>query len=393
MDMITPRHDPAAAAPQPSGTALLAEITAGVASGDDLHAVLQHFLEPLVRLAGARAGAVRVLAEGDAECLRLVGQVGLPRGLCEIERSVDRHCGFCGQAADTRSVVWAADLGGCVRSMPGLDPGWHMLAVPLQHRGRVLGVYNLFFDDDEPPRPEVSALLNAVGGLLGLALHNARLEAEHLRASLLKERAVMAAEVHDSVAQTLSFVKMRLPLLQDSMLAHDDARSCRYLADVRQAVGDAHASLREIIDHLRTRIDPRGLGPALEALAARFGERSGIALDYVNDLPTLTLGPEGDTELYHVVQEALVNIERHAGARHAWLHVQPAAEGAVAVQVEDDGIGLGGGAAAAGAGHHGLSIMRDRAGRLGARLTVEGRHGGGTCVRLLVGRGGTGGPA
>ncbi len=382
MDMISLRSESANTPPREHGTALLAEITAGVASGDDVHQVLQHFLEPVVRLADARAGAVRVLADDAEDCLELVGQVGLPQGLCEVERTVDRHCGFCGQAADTRSVVWARDLGGCHRSLRGLDAGWRMLTVPLQHRGRVLGVYNLFFEGDEPPRTEVTALLKSVGELLGLALHNARLEAEHLRASLLKERAVMAAEVHDSVAQTLSFVKMRLPLLQDALLAHDDTRSCRYLADVRQAVGEAHASLREIIDHLRTRIDPRGLGPALDALAARFTQRSGIALDYRNGLPLLSLGPERDTELYHVVQEALVNIERHAGARRAWLRLQAGRDG-VEVEIGDDGVGLANDAPVGG-GHHGLAIMRDRAARLGATLAVDGRPGGGTRVRLQL---------
>lgn len=372
----------AGASPHAGGPALLAEITAGVANGQDLHDLLQHFLAPVATLAGARAGVVRVLGDGDDTRLRLVGQIGLPQGLCDSERSVDRHCGFCGVAADTRRVVWANDLAGCVRSMPGLDARWRMLVVPLQHRGQVLGVYNLFFEGDRALRDEVSTMLKAVGDLLGLALHNARLEAEHLRASVLKERAVMAAEVHDSVAQTLSFIKMRLPLLQDAMLAHEDARSCRYLTEVRQAVGDAHASLREIIDHLRTRIDPRGLGPALDTLVGRFAQRSGLALDYRNDLPTLTLGPERDTELFHVVQEALVNIERHARARHAWVRLRPVAEG-VEVEVEDDGVGVGAAPEGA-AGHHGLAIMRDRAARLGAMFTLEGRPGGGTRLRMVV---------
>lgn len=383
MNALKASHESCPAGRRQGGNGLLAEITAGVSASAALHEVLQRFLEPVVRLAGADAGAVRVLAGDDEERLQLIGQIGLPAALCEGERSVDRHCGYCGQAADTQRVVWAGDLLSCARAMPSIDAAWRMLAVPLQHRGRVLGVYNLFYEGAAAPEPGVEGMLRSVGDLLGLALHNARLEAEHLRASLLKERAVMAAEVHDSVAQTLSFVKMRLPLLQDALLAHDDARSCRYLADVRQAVGDAHASLREIIDHLRARIDPRGLGPALDALAARFAERSGIALEYGNRLPLLTLGPERDTELYRVVQEALANIERHAGAQRAWLRLQPAEAGGVELQVDDDGVGLDGNAPAA-EGHHGLSIMRDRAERLGARFAVQRRPGGGTRVRLVV---------
>lgn len=87
-------------------------------------------------------------------------------------------------------------------------------------------MYNLFYSQAREPGEDVLALLKSVGELLGLALHNARLESENLRATLLHERQLMAAEVHDSVAQSLAFVKMRLPLLRDAMQTRDDARAC-----------------------------------------------------------------------------------------------------------------------------------------------------------------------
>jgi two-component system, NarL family, nitrate/nitrite sensor histidine kinase NarX len=376
----------AGAGTRPSGSALLTEIAADLAAGGDLRELLVRFLEPIVQLAGAQAGAVRVLSEaGDR--LHLVGDIGLPGALCTAEQSVDRHCGFCGDASDSQRVVWADDLAACSRHTAGrffAQPGRRMLVVPMPYRGHLLGICNLFFDRGAVPPPEVGALLKSVGELLGLALHNARLEAENLRASVLHERQAMAAEMHDSVAQTLSFVKMRLPLLQDALQSHDDARSARYLDDVRQAVGEAHGSLREIITDLRTRIDPRGLGPALEALAARQRERTGIALKVLNRLPTLSLGPERDAELFHVVREALVNIERHAGARRAWLRLRPARVG-IEISIEDDGVGPPlASVQNARSGHHGLVIMQERAHRLGAALTVSARPGGGTRVRLRL---------
>lgn len=369
-----------------AGSALLTEIAADLSAGGDLRALLSRFLESIVQLSGAQAGAVRVLSEaGDR--LHLVGDVGPPGALCSAGRSVDRHCGFCGDAADTQRVVWADDLAACSRHTTGrffARPGRRMLVVPMPYRGQLLGVCNLFFDRGVAPPPEAGALLKSVGELLGLALHNARLEAENLRASVLHERQAMAAEVHDSVAQTLSFVKMRLPLLQDALRSHDDQRCSRYLDDVRQAVGEAHGSLREIITDLRTRIDPRGLGPALEALAARQRERTGIAMKVLNRVPAFTLGPERDAELFHIVREALVNVERHAGARRAWLKLRTVRAG-VEISVEDDGVGPPVATAPdARAGHHGLTIMQERAHRLGAALAVSARPGGGTRVRLRL---------
>jgi two-component system nitrate/nitrite sensor histidine kinase NarX len=376
----------AAQGARPAGSAILAEITADLAAGSDLRELLNRLLDPIVRLAGAQAGAVRVLSD-EGGSLRLVSDVGLPGSVCGAERSVDRHCGYCGEAADAQRVVWASDLSRCSARNHGEYFGRdcrRMLVVPLQHRGRMLGVYNLFFDSDAEPSPDILALLTTVGGLLGLALNNAQLEAENMRAIVMQERQAMAAEVHDSVAQTLTFVKMRLPLLHDAVVAHDDARALKYLSDVREATGEAHASLREIVTHYRTRLDARGLMPALDALAARFPRRTGIDLTFANRVRGLKLPAGDESEVFHIVQEALANIERHSGARHAWLTVEPTLAG-VELRVDDDGNGPTPRVAAGdGGSHYGIGIMCERAQRIGGELSVAPRPGGGTRVRLAL---------
>jgi len=361
---------------------LLAEIAAGLATGSDLAPLLERFLEPVVRLAGAQAGAVRVLSEaGDR--LQLVGSVGLPDDLSSRGTLADRHCGHCGHAADGQALVWATDLRDCSARSGSSYFGQgcqRLLAVPLQHRGRTLGVYNLFFAGDKEPPPEVQQILRSVGELLGLALNNARLEQEHLRSTLLQERQAMAAEVHDSIGQSLAYVRMRMPLLHDAMHAHDDDRAQQYYDEVRRAIGQAHASLRGIITHLRAPMDPNGLVHALGASADGFRRSTGAELDFVNELPGLRLPHEQEIQVFHIVQEALTNVARHAGAQHARLHI--AAEGAAAVQVvvEDDGSGLP--ARGVGSSHYGMEIMAERARRIGGALEVGARPGGGTRVRL-----------
>lgn len=379
---------PASIAARAAEGGILAEITAGLASGGDLGELLQRFLDPVVRLAGARAGAVRVLSVGG-QALELVGELGLSRRLCGDERSVDRHCGVCGRAASGQPLVWAGDLSSCsARTRDGLlEQGCRqLLAVPLQHRGRILGVYNLFFADSAPhPGPEVVSLLRSVGELLGLALDNARLEQQQLRATLLAERQAMAAEVHDAVAQAVAFVKMRMPLLEDALRAHDEARALQYCDDVRSAATQAHASLRAVLTQLRAPMDPLGLQHALQGAVARFRSTSATALEVVNELPALQLAPDHEAQVFHIVQEALSNIARHAAARHARLHIGHA-DDEVQVVVEDDGAGLHASDSAGSHGHYGLQIMSERARRLGGRLDVGARTGGGTRVRLAFPR-------
>ena len=100
------------APPPPPPAALLAEITAGLAAGRDLCELLHRFLAPVVQLAGAQGGAVRVLSAAG-EQLHLVGAIGVPAAMCSEEASVPSRCGFCGDAVAGSRVVWATDLGAC----------------------------------------------------------------------------------------------------------------------------------------------------------------------------------------------------------------------------------------------------------------------------------------
>jgi two-component system nitrate/nitrite sensor histidine kinase NarX len=366
----------------------MASLTAELTSGDDLGSLLMRFVEPLVRVAGANGGALRVLEEPGGG-MHLVGGVGLPEGVLQAERNVEAHCGVCGAALDSHEPQWSDELARCARRSGGQYFGAacrRVLAVPLQYRGRRLGLINLFFEHGHEPGADVLTLTKTVGELLGLALDNARLERENLQARLLAERQALAADVHDSIGQQLAYIKMRLPLLHDAIGANDRAAAERYFDDVRAAVGQAHAGLRGILTQARVPADPLGLAHAVQVSAESFRRGSAVQLDLYNHLPQLRLAPEREAQVFHVVQEALANVARHAGARHAWLRISAVPGGQVSVTVEDDGSGLNvadAQRARHGGSHYGLAIMRERAARLGGTLHVGPRPGGGTMVRLL----------
>lgn len=373
----------------PPAAGLFAEITASLTDGEQLETLLGQFLAPIVHLAGAQAGLVRILCD-DGEHMQLVGDMGLPAEVRLSELSVDRHCGSCGIAADGDQLVMTRDLHGCASHSPGNHYfGEHckrMLAVPLRHRGKVLGLYNLFFDTEAELGADILSVLRSIGELLGLALHNARLERENLCATVMAERKFLAGEVHDSIAQTLVYVNMRLPLLQDAFLRHDDALSMKYFSDVEQAMGSIHANLREILTNFRTVMDPQGLLHALKGMVEDFKGRTGIVLECVCETLDLALSMEQEVQVFHIVQEALANVGRHAQARRAWLTFRHD-RGRLEILIEDDGRGLActsAGSSLSGESHFGLGIMRERAERLGGTLEVGPRAGGGTRVQLSV---------
>lgn len=370
---------------------IFAEITAGLSNGSELESLLGQFLEPIIHLAGAQAGMVRTLS-GDGEHMQLVGDIGLPAGVRLAELSVDRHCGTCGIAADSDALTWSVDLRACAKHNQNGDffgQYWQrMLAVPLRHRGQLLGLYNLFFHTEAELGADILAVLRSIGELLGLALHNARLERENLHATVMNERKFLASEVHDSIAQSLVYVNMRLPLLQDAMLKHDDPLSMRYFSDVKRAVADVHANLREILTNFRTSMDPQGLLPSLKGMADGFEGQTGIELTFQSDVSKLDLSADQEVQVFHIVQEALANIGRHSMARHASLRIGYK-EQELEVLIEDDGrgvtvSGLTGQERLLSEPHFGLAIMKERAQRLGGQVEVRARAQGGTQVRLNI---------
>jgi two-component system nitrate/nitrite sensor histidine kinase NarX len=373
---------------------VVSALTAEHAPDSGLEPLLERFLTAIVALAGAQAGAVRVLAD-DGKTMRLVASQGLPAGVSEAERLVAIDCGVCGAAAGAVIVGWVKNVDSCAKQTKhtyfGLECR-HILAISLPYGGQVLGIYNLFFEVAPIIDPQMEVMLRLIGQLLGLALHNAKIERERLRITVMKERQEMVNEVHDTIAQTLAYVRMRLPLLNEAMLAHDDERSLKYLSDVKQGVGEVHDNLREVMTYFRTRMDPLGLLHALQGVAAGFMDRVGISLEIRNSVPALNLSDEQEVQVFYIVQEALANIAKHSMARRAVVVIAKD-QNLLEFLIEDDGLGMDEPAvstlvtAARGmeaSSHFGLEIMQSRAKRIGGSLMVGRNDGGGTRVRLLV---------
>ena len=385
---------PATSASPADVGSIVAGLTAVRAADNDLEPLLERFLVSIIALAGAQAGAVRVLTD-DGQYMRLVAQQGLPPDVLTTERLVKRDCGMCGIATSADVLGWVDDVRSCARHSTESYFGLQcksVLAISLPHDGQMLGIYNLFFEADAHLSAQTQTVLRLIGQLLGLTLHNARIERERLRVTVLKERQEMLHEVHDAIAQTLAYVRMRLPLLNDAMLAHDDQNSIKYFSDVRSAVGEVHDNLREVMTYFRTRMDPLGLLHALQGIGDGFFDRTGITLEIRNSVQNLNLSDQQEVQVFHIVQEALANIAKHSMARHAVLTIDKTPQ-RLEFLIEDDGLGLAAPSVStivtmakgfAPPAHFGLEIMQGRAQRLGGSIEVGMNEGGGTRVHLVL---------
>lgn len=362
---------------------VLAEIASSMNSDANTEQMLMRFLEIMVRISGAKAGAVRVMT-ADGAHLRMAGSIGLPPALVERERYVPLECGICGKATLSQGTESSSVLEVCQKQVRHLYVAHQcrtVYAVPMRHKGKVMGVYNLFMGTDAALPEDIRYLFNSISEHLGMALENSRLTRENMRISLMNERTMLANQIHDSLAQTLAYAKMRLSVLNEAMADGDEGKSNRYLSEVEEAVDMAYSELRNLITQFRDRIDPRGLVPALQEMAASFSKKANADVDFLNVAQDVVMSPDEEIQVYHIIQESLYNICKHARARHVVVTLDLRGDHYV-VNVADDGVGLQQNAASNMGKSFGLTIMHERAAKLNGKLSIESRPAGGTIVRL-----------
>ena len=281
------------------------------------------------------------------------------------------------------SVSDAACAGIDVSRLASDEPGAGTVAVPLDHKGVNLGVIRLFTESlGLVESRERHRLLLSVGRHLGMSIAKARTDDESKMLSIVRERAVIAYELHDSLAQTLASLRLQADMLADSLAETGDGRIPTELARIQTTLEAANVELRELIAGFRAPVDGRDLRTALEEMTARYTARSKLTvhLQIDGELPELPAGPQ--FQVVRIVGEALANACAHSGGNLARVLVRSEAA-SVRVLVEDDGEGFSMPPCDAALGQHiGLSVMRERARWLGGTLAIESEPGEGTRVTL-----------
>lgn len=220
-----------------------------------------------------------------------------------------------------------------------------------------------------------------LSGILGRALERVLRRQDEHRLAVLEERATIARELHDSIAQSLSFSRIQLLRLQravDSGQPRDMLSSIT--AELREGINEAYRQLREVLTAFRLQVNASGLAGAVEEAVRAFESRTGIRVKLVNRYLGAELTANELVHLTHILREALMNIEKHARASEVVVMLEGLGNGGFRLLVEDNGVGIP--EHAERAAHFGLSIMAERATALGANLSCERRIEGGTRVEL-----------
>jgi len=223
-------------------------------------------------------------------------------------------------------------------------------------------------------------LLEALSRHIGVAIGAERRIEQNRRVGLLEERAVIARELHDSLAQSLAFMKIQVSRLQTLIKTPEKRPEAeQVLLELREGMSSAYRQLRELLSTFRLKMDGQDLGAALAQTVNEFAERGEMNLSLTHHLEGCPLSPNEEIHVLHVVREALSNVLNHAHASNARVNLSCLADGEVEVVIDDDGQGI---VKSADVHHYGMTIMEERARTLAGVVRYEARPGGGTRVVL-----------
>jgi two-component system nitrate/nitrite sensor histidine kinase NarX len=221
-------------------------------------------------------------------------------------------------------------------------------------------------------------LVNTLLEQLTSTLMLARQAEDQQQLMLMEERSAIARELHDSLAQSLSCLKIQVACLQmhQERLCEEDAA---LLQQMREELSTAYRQLRELLTTFRLTLNTPGLRAALQHTVDEFSRRMGLAIDFDYQIPPRSVPANQGIHLLHIAREALNNAYKHAKATQVSLSLH-ASEGEITMSICDNGEGISPDAERQ--NHYGLIIMQDRASTLHGQCRVARRPDGGTEVTV-----------
>jgi len=361
----------------------LLEVTNLVTRAVTLNELAAGFTQRVARIAHADGVALRWSDETNRSYLMLASQ-GLPQAMVEAEHCLtagDCHCGSPQAAPGARVIpiraMQPARMSHCARA--GFET---VVSVPIRLHERLMGEVDLFFHAQIDISEAERSLFEALAVQLAGAMENLRLNALGLEAAVSQERGFLARELHDSIAQSLAFLKIQVQLMRDAIAKGDPQQVQHVLGEIDVGVRESYGDVRELLMHFRTRANAEDIEPALHTTLRKFEHQTGLKASLTMQGDAMPLTPDTQIQVLHIVQEALSNVRKHARAGRVWLDVQKQPQWRF--EVRDDGLGFGGRNEAVDETHVGLRIMSERAERLGAHFEVLSTPGRGTSVVLTL---------
>lgn len=294
-----------------------------------------------------------------------------------------RYCQVQTESASVLHGVKEEEVARACQPSRTPDDHAHSISQPLVvaegHLGYLLAQFN------EAPEAWQTQLTTMFARQVAQALAEHHHYEQKTREALQEERTAIGRDLHDSLAQSLAYLKILLTKSQRLLELDRREDLARTLLEAREGLNAGYSQLRELLTTFRLQIREPGLEQALRGACAEFASRAeglNIQLQWMVDDSTFDANDE--VHLIQIVREALTNIVKHAHATQAIVRLTRINERDLELMIEDNGRGLPD--TSSPLHHHGLRIMRERAtalpsGRFSLQSPPEGRSHG-TQIRV-----------
>lgn len=232
---------------------------------------------------------------------------------------------------------------------------------------------------------ENEELIIALSNLISTALSLRKQRQQEHQLILLEERTTIARELHDSLAQSLSYLKIQVSMLEKHLRNQqetaDNNKVWQAIEQIKSGLNSAYQELRELLVTFRLTIDNDKFDDALNEAANEFATKGKFDIQLDNRVMTLNLSATEQVNMLQIVREALSNISRHAHADQVTIDIHyNDNSNCISMSIIDDGVGISGEVDQR--QHHGLLIMQERAKHLGGKLDIFANDPHGTIVKV-----------
>lgn len=212
-------------------------------------------------------------------------------------------------------------------------------------------------------------LMTALSELFSASLNLNRLGQNQARIALMEERSVIARELHDSLAQALSYQKIQLARLKKQIATDIPKENINEtLAEIQKGLSTAYRQLRELLVTFRTKLDTPGLAAAVQTTVQEFNHNSGLEAQLNYKLEHCPLTPNEEIHCIQIIREALSNVVKHAQASQCKLTLHQDTLGYIHICIDDNGIGIN--TDRSPVGHYGINILTERAHSLTGEIDI-----------------------
>ena len=251
---------------------------------------------------------------------------------------------------------------------------------PLEKQSRLFGYLVWELPKGKEVKDWQQQILQAMADIIATAIELDQKRTSENRLVIVEERAVIARELHDSLAQSLSYLKVQMSLLTRKMqkqLPQEQVEET--IEDIKEGLNSAYLQLRELLTTFRLKLDDPAIKNSLQSTITEFSAKCQFSIEFDYQLPQSYLSANQEIHLLQIVREALSNIHRHAVATKAGVSIK-LENNKVKVQIWDNGSGLPDSLSEQ--GHLGIGIMQERAKSLNTEIYIGARTTSGTVVNF-----------